>query len=108
MIRVIALHLNREVSISERLHFERTNRSEIGTSICLGLIEIVPRYSRDVLLVPKLLSHVHGERARPLPEAHALGAVAATVADLAEQLTLVLSAVGRVQQLVAHGCILKM
>ena len=57
-----------------------------------------------MLVVPKLLPHVHGQRPRPLPEPDALGAVAAAIAGLAVELTLVLRAVGGVQELVAHCC----
>ena len=55
-----------------------------------------------MLCVAKLLAGVHGECAGALAEADALGAVLAAVARLAEQLLLVLRAVRRVQQLLAH------
>ncbi len=57
-----------------------------------------------MLVVAELLPYVHGERARTLAEAHALGSKTPAVAGLAEQLLLMLGAVRRVQQLVAHGC----
>ena len=62
------------------------------------------RHLRRRLLVAKLGSGVHAERAGPTAEAVTLGAVLAAVALLAEQDLLVLAAVGRVQRLVAHGC----
>ena len=51
-------------------------------------------YSRCVLRVSKLLPGVHRERARARAETHALGPVLAAVARLAEQLAVVLGAVG--------------
>lgn len=47
---------------------------------------------------------VHGQTASAAAEAVALRAVLAGVAVLAEQLLLVLGAVGRVQRLVAQAC----
>ena len=58
--------------------------------------------SPGVLGVAKLLPGVHGERACALAEADALGAVLSAVAGLAEELLLVLGAVRRVEQLLAH------
>jgi len=75
---------------------------------------------RDVLSISVLLAHVHVQRSRALPEAHALGAVPtkgervfslskaflrllSSVADFAIERLLMLGAVHGVQQLVTHA-----
>lgn len=60
------------------------------------------RHSRCSFLL-EVVTGVHAEAASATAEAVALGAVLARVAHLAEELSLVLRAVGGVQQLVAHS-----
>jgi hypothetical protein len=61
------------------------------------------RHSRCFLLLAEVVTGVHAEAASAAAKAVALGAVLARVAHLAEELSLVLSAVGGVQQLVAQS-----
>lgn len=67
--------------------------------------EIKKRHSRcSLLFFAEVVTGVHAEAASATAEAVALGAVLARVAHLAEELSLVLGAVGGVQQLVAQTC----
>ena len=77
-----------------------TNHATSDPSIWTA--KVSPASSPGVLCVAKLLAGVHGERACALAEADALGAVPAAVAGLAEELLLVLGAVRRVEELLAH------
>lgn len=60
---------------------------------------------RAYLLGLQMSAGVHGQTASAAAEAVALGSVLAGVAVLAEQLLLVLGAVGGVQGLVAQACV---
>jgi hypothetical protein len=60
--------------------------------------------SLPALLVLKLFSGIHGQASRTTTETVTLGSEFSCVADFAEQLSIVLSAIRGVQHLVAHAC----